>query len=243
MTEQEWLNGGDLRRMFGFMQWKGTDRKFLLFGVASCRHIGHLLNDERHWEAIEAVEQFAEGSVSVERLELTCSVAHSRFFVAERDYPNSQEAMSDPHLDTYRAVMGLTCCSPSRRATYPAWSIAPSAAWSAAGSCCRAAVPTRRTEANLDEGSLVELAAQVILFREVFGNPFRPVAFDPAWRTPTVTAVAKSIYEDRRFADLPILADALDEAGCSSVEILDHFRKPDDHVRGCWALDLVLARE
>jgi hypothetical protein len=81
------------------------------------------------------------------------------------------------------------------------------------------------------------------MLHEHFGNPFRPVPFDPAWRTPSVLAVAQTIYDDRRFNDLSILADALEEAGCTSEDLLAHCRSKGEHVRGCWSVDLVLARE
>ncbi|VTU00346.1 Uncharacterized protein (Fragment) OS=uncultured bacterium PE=4 SV=1 [Gemmataceae bacterium] len=89
-----------------------------------------------------------------------------------------------------------------------------------------------------------ELATECTFLREIFGNPFRPVTFDPAWRTATVTALAAGIYEEKAFDRLPILADALQDAGCDVDAILDHFRDPTAaHVRGCWALDLVLGKE
>ena len=76
---------------------------------------------------------------------------------------------------------------------------------------------------------------------EVFGNPFRPVAVDPAWRTSTVVALASGIYAERAFERLPILADALQDAGCDAEAVLAHFRDPAaTHVRGCWAVDLCL---
>ena len=80
------------------------------------------------------------------------------------------------------------------------------------------------------------------LLRDIFGNPFRPAAFDPAWRTPTAVALASGMYESRAFDRLPILADALQDAGCDSDEVLDHCRGPGPHVRGCWVVDLVLGR-
>jgi hypothetical protein len=80
------------------------------------------------------------------------------------------------------------------------------------------------------------------LLREIFNNPFRPVAFDPSWRTSTVLALATGIYDEKAFDRLPILADALQDAGCDSEEILNHFRQPGVHVRGCWALDLILGK-
>jgi hypothetical protein len=79
--------------------------------------------------------------------------------------------------------------------------------------------------------------------RDIFGNPFRPVTFNPAWRTSNVTALAQAIYDDRAFDRLPILADALEDAGCDRVDILNHCRQPGEHVRGCWVVDLVLGKE
>jgi hypothetical protein len=81
------------------------------------------------------------------------------------------------------------------------------------------------------------------LLHEVFGNPFRPRTLDQAWLTPTVTAIARTIYDERRFADMPILADALEEAGCTSAEILAHCRSNQEHVRGCWVVDLILDKQ
>ncbi len=79
--------------------------------------------------------------------------------------------------------------------------------------------------------------------REMFGNPFRPVAFDPDWRTSTAVAIAQGMYESREFSAMPILADALQDAGCDNDEILTHCRDPQQvHVRGCWVVDGVLGK-
>jgi hypothetical protein len=80
------------------------------------------------------------------------------------------------------------------------------------------------------------------LLRDIFGNPFRPVAFDPAWRTSTVVALAQQMYDSRDFGLMPILGDALQDAGCDSADILDHCRGDGPHVRGCWVVDLVLGK-
>jgi hypothetical protein len=84
---------------------------------------------------------------------------------------------------------------------------------------------------------------QLEFLRDIFGNPFRPVAFDPAWRTSDSTGIAKKMYADRNFSAMPVLADALEEAGCDSVHILLHCRTPGTHVRGCWVVDLVLDKK
>jgi len=54
--------------------------------------------------------------------------------------------------------------------------------------------------------------------------------------------IAQAIYDERDFDRLPILADALEDAGCDNTDLLNHCRQPGDHVRGCWAVDLVLGK-
>src|SRR5262249_8474012 len=83
------------------------------------------------------------------------------------------------------------------------------------------------------------------LFRDIFGNPFRDVRVHPAWRRADgrdLQWVARGVYEERRFADLPILADALEDAGCADADVLAHCRSPGPHVRGCWVVDLLLGK-
>jgi hypothetical protein len=79
------------------------------------------------------------------------------------------------------------------------------------------------------------------LVREVFGNPFRPVSLDPAWLTFDVRALAREIYDAGTFDQVPVLGDALEDAGCTEAALLDHCRQ-GGHVRGCWVVDLVLGR-
>jgi hypothetical protein len=88
-----------------------------------------------------------------------------------------------------------------------------------------------------------ELPVHVALLRDIFGNPFRPATLDRAWLTSTVTALASQMYESRDFTAMPILADALQDAGCDSEDVLGHCRGPGPHVRGCWVVDLVLGKE
>jgi hypothetical protein len=80
------------------------------------------------------------------------------------------------------------------------------------------------------------------LLREVFANPFRPVAVEPAWRTLGVVVIARAIYDESAFVRLPGLADALERAGCQDADILAHCRWPGPHVRGCWAVDALLGK-
>ena len=71
----------------------------------------------------------------------------------------------------------------------------------------------------------------------------RPVIVDPAWLTPAVKQLATSIYSERTFDRLPTLASALEDAGCTNADLLDHSRQPGEHVRGCWALDILLKKK
>jgi hypothetical protein len=83
------------------------------------------------------------------------------------------------------------------------------------------------------------------LVREVIGNPFQPFVVDPAWlswREGTVRILAQRIYDERTFELMPVLADALQDAGCEDNNALTHCRSPGPHVRGCWVLDHLLGK-
>ena len=82
---------------------------------------------------------------------------------------------------------------------------------------------------------------EMAVLRCVF-HPFRPLTFDPAWRSESSVALASAIYAERAFDRLPILADALEEAGCDHADVLAHCRGPGPHVRGCWVVDLLLGK-
>jgi hypothetical protein len=88
-----------------------------------------------------------------------------------------------------------------------------------------------------------EFARQVTLLRDIFGNPFRPITIEAAWQTANVVALAQAIYDERAFDRMPILGDALEDAGCTNANMLMHCRQPGEHVRGCWVVDLVLGKD
>jgi hypothetical protein len=91
--------------------------------------------------------------------------------------------------------------------------------------------------------SEAEHLAQVALIRDIFGNPFRPVPLNPSWQTTTVVSLAQAVYDQRAYERMPILADALEDAGCTNEEVLAHARGEGPHVRGCWLIDLLLGKE
>ncbi len=85
-----------------------------------------------------------------------------------------------------------------------------------------------------------------VILLDLFGNPFQRASIPSAtvltWNDAIVVKLAESIYDDRAFDRLPILADALEEAGCTNANILNHCRQPGEHVRGCWVVDLLLGK-
>jgi hypothetical protein len=106
-------------------------------------------------------------------------------------------------------------------------------------------VTERETGSGTPDAGGAEEAEKVALvsdIRDAFGNPFRPAVVDPRWLTETVVALAAGMYEQRAWDRMPILADALEDAGCDSRDLLDHARGPGPHVRGCWVVDLVLGK-
>ena len=81
---------------------------------------------------------------------------------------------------------------------------------------------------------------------EVFANPFRSRILDPvwlSWNNGTVGKLAQAIYDDGAFDRLPVLADALEEAGCTDADKLTHCRSEGPHVKGCWVVDLILSKD
>jgi hypothetical protein len=87
------------------------------------------------------------------------------------------------------------------------------------------------------------MKANPAMIRELFAYPFHPASFDPQWRTATVVAMARGMYETRDFSAMPIVADALEDAGCEDADILDHCRGGSAHIRGCWVVDRILGME
>ncbi len=87
-----------------------------------------------------------------------------------------------------------------------------------------------------------EEQAQSDLLREVLGNPFNPVHFDPGWRTAAVVGLAQTIDAEEAFGRMPLLAEELARAGCRDERVLKHSRKTGAHARGCWVVDALLGR-
>jgi hypothetical protein len=239
VTENEWLEASDPEEMLiSLGEFGASDRKARLFMCACCRHVWDLFKDERCRNAVETAERFADGLVTDDKMK----DAQEEADIAADD----AEEMVLPHFDKL-AMLGsanAAAFSLSENSGWPLTGEANSVAeWTVYALTGSSSVDDPDREARRLTDFDDEVNAQCLLVRDIFGNPFRPTALDPAWLTPTVIELAQTIYNDRAFDRMPELANALHEAGCDNDEILAHLRCAGPHVRGCWALDLVLGKE
>jgi hypothetical protein len=247
MTEAEWLRWADPGRMLSHLHGRRLpidQERFRLFALACCRRIWHLLPPGSRG-AVECLERCAREG----RQEL---VKARRLHAGDRNVASqAMTAAAEADLTTRlnawaRNLAGSVVWTASRAAPSKAAMAYREAAMAVGALEKAAALVPRQPEPPPDwrAVSAAELAAQCDLLRDVFGNPFRPVAFDPGWRAPTAVALARQMDDadpdERDYAAMPILADALQDAGCDSADLLGHLRGPGRHVLGCWALDLIL---
>jgi hypothetical protein len=253
MTEANWLTCADPDPMLDAIGGQASIRKLRLLACACCRRVWPMLADERSRCAVEVAERWALGAATDGELRLAATAAAE--VVRNGLEPNHtlQRAAVHAALVPTLAVNGFEC--PDTEDVRECLCDAPGlcvigvADWTAdeyhrlhEGTVDGEEV-TRGADVASGEAYNTEVAAQAVLVREIFGNPFRPVAVDPAWLTSDVVLLAQGIYDERAFDRLPILADALQDAGCDCDDLLAHLRGPGPHVRGCWALDLVLGKE
>ena len=166
----------------------------------------------------------------VSRRAVEASEAYADRVIKKKDLLAVRKAATSVVRDSNSTPAEYAAASVARDPLVPEWIV---------GRCAYAA-----QRGNEEPGEHVETSAQIELIRDVFGNPFRPVTIDPSWRTSTATAIAQQMYDARDFGAMPILADALQDAGCDHEDILTHCRDPQEvHVRGCWVVDLVLEKE
>jgi hypothetical protein len=183
--------------------------------------------DERSRRAVETLERAADGLCGEPELQATRSL-----FDDDDIHSRLGEAQS------YALSAALTCVMDRQ------YRLA-----GVARSYCEAAMSASQGRKPVEESP--ELQRDYCdLIRELFGNPFRPVRLDPVWQAPTIIALAQGAYDNHILpagtldtARLAVLADALEEAGCTDAELLGHLRGPGPHVRGCWVVDLLLGKE
>jgi hypothetical protein len=221
MTEAEWLDGTDPDELLRSVKGRASDRKLRLFAVECCCRIRDHIADESSRQAIRVSERYADGRATFEELE-------AAFLAADRVFSNPSRWGG---MRAYHAV------DAARLAAHPEMR------GLADGTATAAAMAAPVSGGDFWEQYASEKAQQCILLRDIIGNPFRPVTVEPSWRTPAVVALVTAIYEERRFAESPVLADALEEVNCTNRDILRHLREPGQvHVRGCWCLDLLLEK-
>jgi hypothetical protein len=221
MTEAEWLACTSPEAMLHHLTDRASPRKLRLYAVNCCRRIWHLLTDERCRHAVETAQKFVDGKASVMDLASAGQVVAS----VARVWGDS---MSPVARATY-AIGGAAWAATRGSAWLSAWD----AAWDAR-MAARDFVPGTDWEK--------ERVWQAELLHDLIGNPFRAIQADPAWSSPSspIFHLASVIYRDDRFGDLPILGDALEEAGCVDQQVLLHCRSRSPHYRGCWVVDLIL---
>jgi hypothetical protein len=247
MTEAEWLTCTDIPPFVEFLRGKASDRKLRLFEVACCRRVWNLLPDDDTRRAVEVAELFADGQASRESLEDAARRAKEG---ADQVHEASKARLADP--------AGLATDTPAwgdeqlrRLQGYYMANLAcrPNTEWrkfTTLGSISHG----RRLEEFSGAGQRPPAVGRVPYFdllRDIFGPLlFRPVVIAPAWlrwNNGAVPAIARRVYYDRAYHDLPILAGALEDAGCTNPDIHTHCRGEGPHVRGCWVVDLILGRE
>ena len=236
MNEKKWLACRDPEAMWVYLYKKGpSDRKLGLFGCACCRRIWHLLSDRRSRKAIEVAERDADGQIS----EKKSSAAHKAAYEAQQETAdeNSPGRGDNPGLQRARWFAAYAAFQAIDGDTQAALSAIEAAALFAGPEGDAAYVAATKHETKV----------QVRLLRCIFKNPFQPLPqIDPAWLTwggDRISHLARSIYETYDFTSLSVLGDALEEAGCTDQDILNHCRQPGEHALGCWILDLLLGKE
>lgn len=232
MTEAEWLACEEPLALLGHVRDAASDRKLRLFAVELCRRCRHLLRDKPYRRAVDVAERFADGLADPEELAAAYSEAVDvAEWGREGDHPGP-----------------LWCAAWSTDAYSRARSEAdnPDAP---AVLAAAAAMADGRAGAELG----VPWAAALGVGRAVMAATLRDIVYGPrspvvvraswlTWRDGTVRKLAGAIYDERAFGQMPVLGDALEEAGCDSPEVLSHCRGPSSHARGCFVLDALLGK-
>lgn len=219
MTRADWLTCTDPALMLDFLRERASDRKLRLFACAWGRDVWRQLSDERSRDAILTAERFADDTATFADL----LAAHREAADAVREIPLAADRRT-----------GVT-----RRQADRNWG-----SKAAAEVACRAADPAWNARTAASAARWTSGSTRYVLsnhLRDIF-IPFRSAPVDSHWLTSTVLALAHYAYESGDFSAMPILADALQDAGCEDEEVLTHCREPIEHTRGCWVADLLLGK-
>ena len=225
MTEAEWLASADPLPMLAAGSPRLSDRRLRLFSA----RIADLAL--RHGSSLPGQRRAADGDEARLRSEATAVAA-----AAVRDL--------DRFADREVAAKRLRRALRGLRRLHPHWTTGVYMVLDLLSAAVESPPQVDALETWLRAAqNPVPLDQAAQLLRDILGNPFLPVAFDSRWRTADVVGLARGIYEDRAFDRLPLLADALMDAGCGEEQVLSHCRSEGPHVRGCWVVDLTLGKE
>jgi hypothetical protein len=246
MTEPEWLAAIYPCRMLDFFKGKLSERKLRLYAVACCRRVWPLLQMEAARRIVGLAEAYADGEADGAELR----TAHDSSDFAELPARSNGETEAGPHLSV-RAVEAIQSARALATSPFHIWdAVAIADATSLEPTGDFFFDPKRHNGGAGVPPDDAEAAEQAKILRELIGNPFRQVRIPSVCLTPTVATLAQATYDERTLPTgelntgrLAVLSDALEEAGCTDAEILTHLRSPGPHVRGCWALDLILGKE
>jgi hypothetical protein len=230
MTEAEWLSCTDPRALLEFALASGvSDRRLRLFLLACCRRLWGNATDGATRVALACAERFVEASLgSMTKTYVKVAAGRAVIDCGASDPIGSFDVWGDDGIEaevySFAVASGLVSALDVL--------------------ACNQAVP-RQLDWVFDafQRAGLDLASQAELFHDIIRAPFRSLVFPSAWRTRNDSAslhIAQEIDRDQAFDQLPLLADALMDVGCDNDEILRHLQRPGTHVRGCWALDLVL---
>lgn len=243
MTEHEWLHEPDFARHVQYIEDRLSDRRQRLLSVAFCRSAWHLFDHPTLREAVDTAECYADGTATGAELEAARQRCRVIAVQAHESWAKLEGAQSLASLGQWLL---------SRIAWAAAFASTTPVSLEAVGNKMLVNAVERQSG---ESGFLVRDVAlwdrlmneQRLRYRalvwDVAGNPFTAAAIPECWRSSTVVALAAQMYQTRDFAAMPILADALEDAGCDCAEVLDHSRKPGVHWRGCWVVDRILKKE
>lgn len=245
MTEAEWLEAArpepmlDHIRGASLSRTKAGKRKMRLFACGCVRQVWTLLPHEHCRETVVVAEQFADGRADQAVLE---TAREKAVRVAAKEYGQAAatdggQAIADG-LEAARAAAAAAGRDQREVVEQAMW-----CAQKAVQAAARKQTPRGQKGKVADEAAGQQQRRQAALLLDLFGNPFRPIRVEKSWLAANVCPLAEVIYEEAAFDRLPILADAMVEAGCHHSDILAHCRGGGEHLRGCWVVDLLTGRQ
>lgn len=243
MTKATWFANVYPPHLLPFVGKRFGNRTLRLFACACAQRVERLVKDARGLSALRFAERMSERDVG--RLRGRPGVYASAREACTELWARDRSALDAAGLLALLAEANATRSateSSSANAAAAATDACTAASLAAAYAACR--TPEVKTEFPPDCGEAVacEERGQLQLLRDITGNPFREVRVDPTWRTSDVVSMARGIRTPSDFDRMPVLADALQDAGCENADLLDHCRGGGPHAPGCWAVELLLGR-